>query len=94
MAMPAEVKGALMGLGAATLFGLSAPLSKLLLPTSGPLVLASLLYLGGGLGLSLFGLLAGLLRGGSNPCERPACVEGTCRCWPGSSSVAASSARC
>ena len=33
------------------------------LPASGPLVLASLLYLGGGLGLSLFGLLAGLRRG-------------------------------
>jgi drug/metabolite transporter (DMT)-like permease len=60
MVMRAEMRGALMGLGAALLFGLSAPLSKLLLPTSGPLVLASLLYLGGGLGLSLLGLLGGI----------------------------------
>ncbi|HYO59504.1 DMT family transporter [Archangium sp.] len=57
MSMPPQVRGAVMGLGAAALFGLSAPLSKLLLPASGPLVLASLLYLGGGLGLSLVGLL-------------------------------------
>lgn len=47
------VKGAVLGLGAATLFGLSAPVAKLLLPSSTPLVLASLLYLGGGLGLSV-----------------------------------------
>ncbi len=41
-----------MGLSAAALFGLSAPMAKLLLPSSTPLVLASLLYLGGGLGLT------------------------------------------
>jgi drug/metabolite transporter (DMT)-like permease len=46
-----HVKGAVLGLSAATLFGLSAPVAKLLLPSSTPLVLASLLYLGGGLGL-------------------------------------------
>lgn len=45
-----------MGLGAAALFGLSAPVAKLLLPTSGPLLLASLLYLGGGAGLGLAGI--------------------------------------
>lgn len=71
MAMRAEVKGAVMGLGAATLFGLSAPLSKLLLPASGPLVLASLLYLGGGLGLSLFSLLARSRRGKQSGREAP-----------------------
>jgi drug/metabolite transporter (DMT)-like permease len=38
--------GAAFGLGAAALFGASAPLAKLLLPRSGPLLLSSLLYLG------------------------------------------------
>jgi drug/metabolite transporter (DMT)-like permease len=46
-----------MGLSAAALFGLSAPLAKLLLPSSTPLVLAALLYLGGGLGLACVGAL-------------------------------------
>ncbi len=44
-------RGALLGLGAALLFGLSAPVAKLLAPSCGPLVLAGLLYLGGGAGL-------------------------------------------
>ena len=39
-------------LAAAVLFGLSAPVSKLLLPATGPLLLAALLYLGAGLGLA------------------------------------------
>ena len=47
----APVKGALLGLTAAALFGLSTPFAKLLLPSMGPLILAALLYLGGGLGL-------------------------------------------
>jgi drug/metabolite transporter (DMT)-like permease len=47
--------GALSGLAAAALFGLSAPLAKLLLPATGPLLLAGLLYLGGGLGLAAAG---------------------------------------
>jgi len=55
--------GAVLGLLAATLFGISAPLSKLLLPASGPLELAGLLYLGGGLGLVLFGLARRCLPG-------------------------------
>jgi drug/metabolite transporter (DMT)-like permease len=45
--------GALCGLGAAALFGLSMPLSKLLLPGVGTLWLAGLLYLGAGAGLSV-----------------------------------------
>src|SRR5262245_21574533 len=45
-------RGALFGLVAAALFGVSTPLSKLLLPSTPPLVLASLLYLGAGIGLS------------------------------------------
>ncbi len=47
------VRGAVAGLGAAVLFGLSTPVAKLLLPSTGPFMLAGLLYLGAGLGLSL-----------------------------------------
>ncbi len=66
MSVSAGVKGALMGLSAAALFGLSAPVAKLLLPDSTPLVLASLLYLGGGLGLTgLSALLRLRAAGGS-----------------------------
>lgn len=46
-------RGALCGLAAAALFGLSAPLAKPLLAATGPLTLAGLLYLGGGLALSV-----------------------------------------
>ena len=46
-------RGALCGLGAAALFGLSAPLAKPLLASTGPLMLSALLYLGGGLALAL-----------------------------------------
>ncbi|MCE9673989.1 EamA family transporter [Myxococcus stipitatus] len=52
MSFPPRVAGAALGLSAAALFGVSAPIAKLLLPSSTPLVLASLLYLGGGLGLA------------------------------------------
>ncbi len=51
-----SVRGALCGLAAASLFGVSAPAAKLLLPSMEPLVLAALLYLGAGLGLVLTGL--------------------------------------
>ncbi len=47
-----EVRGSALALASAALFGASAPLSKLLLPGSSPLALASLLYLGAGLGLT------------------------------------------
>ncbi len=53
--LPAGVGFALL---AALLFGLSAPCAKLLLGTTPPLVLASLLYLGSGLGLSILRLWA------------------------------------
>jgi drug/metabolite transporter (DMT)-like permease len=52
--------GALRGLGAALLFGVSTPVAKLLLPGTGPFTVAALLYLGSGLG---FIALGGLLRG-------------------------------
>lgn len=44
---------ALSGLAAAALFGVGAPLAKLLLPSAGPVLLAGLLYLGAGAGLFL-----------------------------------------
>jgi drug/metabolite transporter (DMT)-like permease len=47
-------QGALFGLAAALLFGISPPVAKLLLPESDPLLTAGLLYLGAGLGLLLF----------------------------------------
>jgi drug/metabolite transporter (DMT)-like permease len=49
-------KGALCAVAAAALFGVSAPLAKLLVATISPLLLAGLLYLGGGLGLAAVGL--------------------------------------
>src|SRR5260221_3165355 len=48
MASDERLRGAALGLGSALLFGLSAPVAKLLLPGAGPLSLAGLLYLGGG----------------------------------------------
>ena len=51
--MRAELKGAAAALGAAVLFGLSAPLAKLLLADAKPLLLSGLLYLGAGLSLLL-----------------------------------------
>jgi drug/metabolite transporter (DMT)-like permease len=51
MSAPALPRGVASGLGAAVLFGLSTPLSKLLLPSSGTFMLAGLLYLGSGIGL-------------------------------------------
>ena len=46
--------GVPLGLASAVLFGASAPLSKLLLGSVNPWLLAGILYLGAGLGLSLF----------------------------------------
>jgi drug/metabolite transporter (DMT)-like permease len=50
---PAPQRGALFGLLAAALFGLSAPLAKRLLGETTPQVLAGLLYVGSGIGLSV-----------------------------------------
>jgi drug/metabolite transporter (DMT)-like permease len=52
--IPSHRQGALFGLAAALLFGISPPFAKLLLPESGPMLTAGLLYLGAGLGLLLF----------------------------------------
>lgn len=53
-------KGAGLALGAAALFGASAPLSKLLLHDARPLALSALLYLGAGLALLAVRLVARL----------------------------------
>lgn len=50
----AQGRGAVYGLLAAVLFGLSAPLAKLLLGAMSPQLLAGLLYLGAGVGLSVW----------------------------------------
>jgi len=50
--------GAGYGLLAAVLFGASAPVAKLLLPRTGPLMLAGLLYLGAGTALSIYRVLS------------------------------------
>jgi drug/metabolite transporter (DMT)-like permease len=47
------------GLAAALLFGASTPTAKLLIPNAGALMLAGLLYLGAGLGLTIFAPLWG-----------------------------------
>jgi drug/metabolite transporter (DMT)-like permease len=52
-----EIRGALCGISAAVLFGVSAPVSKLLLPEIPPLLLAGLLYLGAGVALSVYMLV-------------------------------------
>jgi drug/metabolite transporter (DMT)-like permease len=52
-------RGALYGVASAALFGLSAPLSKRLLPEIGPMLLAGLLYLGAGAGLTVVSLVRG-----------------------------------
>ena len=54
---PTRLRGAAAGLLAAALFGASAPAAKLLLREIGPLFLASLLYLGAGVGLLLLRLV-------------------------------------
>lgn len=51
---PSKRQGAFFGLAAALLFGISPPFAKLLLPESGPMLIAGLLYLGAGFGLLLF----------------------------------------
>ncbi len=65
-----RVRGAVYGLLAAALFGLSTPLAKRMLPDAGPLFLAALLYLGAGVGLLLLGLLPGP-RAGTRQREAP-----------------------
>jgi len=55
-------RGATLGLAAAILFGLSSPLTKLLLSEIDPLMMVALLYLGAGGGLMLYELVSGTFR--------------------------------
>src|SRR5438093_85046 len=50
-------RGVSFALGAAALFGASMPLAKLLVGEVSPVLLAALLYLGSGAGLTLWGCL-------------------------------------
>lgn len=52
-------RGTLYGVASAALFGVSAPLSKRLLPDIGPMLLAGILYLGAGAGLTVVSLVRG-----------------------------------
>jgi drug/metabolite transporter (DMT)-like permease len=61
-------RGVLYALVAAVLFGLSAPFAKALLRASSPELLAGLLYLGSGIGLSI---VAALRRGDRDATEAP-----------------------
>jgi drug/metabolite transporter (DMT)-like permease len=58
----AQNRGTLYALGSAILFGASPPFAKLLVPSAGPLLVATLLYLGAGIALSGARLVPGLRR--------------------------------
>src|SRR5882762_2623383 len=62
---PTQARGAAMALGAAVLFGVGAPFSKLLLERVRPLTLAAFLYIGAGLALLAMKLLRRAFRVGS-----------------------------
>ena len=64
------VLGAVSGAASAILFGLSAPMAKLLLPGASPWLLAGLLYLGAGLGLSVVRLLTNTADGDTDRLQR------------------------
>lgn len=57
MRVPRHLRGVALAFGAAVLFGLSAPFAKLLLRGAHPQLLAGLLYLGSGAGLSIVWLV-------------------------------------
>lgn len=82
--------GILAALGAAVLFGASTPLAKLFVGTVHPVMLAGLLYLGSGIGLLGYRMLA---RGAPRPPRRRSPAR-TCRGSPARSPPAASPGRC
>jgi drug/metabolite transporter (DMT)-like permease len=67
--MSRERAGPLLALGAAVLFGLSAPAAKLLIAVTDPWLLAGLLYLSSGIGLGLYRLTS---VGGTRTANEPA----------------------
>lgn len=52
-----QTRGAILGLSAAALFGVSAPVAKALLPGSTPLTFGALLYVGAGIALTILRVL-------------------------------------
>src|SRR5512140_1357399 len=64
-------RGVAAALGSALLFGVSTPLAKVLLASTPPVLLASLLYLGSGSGLLLVSLVRRGTGRGSAPLRRP-----------------------
>jgi drug/metabolite transporter (DMT)-like permease len=64
----AGARGAALGLASAALFGASTPVAKLLVPGTGPLLLAGLLY--GGAGLALVAATAFRRAGAEAPLQR------------------------
>jgi drug/metabolite transporter (DMT)-like permease len=64
------VRGAVCGLASAALFGLSAPLAKLLLPHVDPWLLAGLFYLGAGVGLTAVRIVRRPAAGATHPVPR------------------------
>ena len=69
-ALPGLWPGAILALASAVLFGASTPLAKLLLDQAHPWMLAGLLYLGSGIGLSVIHLWE-RLRSSAPPAEAP-----------------------
>ena len=61
--------GVPLALASALLFGAVAPLSKLLLDTVNPFMLAGLMYFGAGLGLAVYRLLRGAFADGSHEAQ-------------------------
>ena len=60
--LPRRLNGATLGIASAVLFGAAMPLSKQLLDQTDPWMLAGLLYLGSGIGLGAYRLIAGIPR--------------------------------
>lgn len=56
--------------GAAALFGVTTPLAKLLLDSMSPILLAALLYLGAGIGVTIHRHIRGVRGGGPSQAER------------------------
>src|SRR5947208_6280836 len=63
-------RGVFLAIVAATLFGISAPFSKLLLRDASPQLFAGILYLGSGVGLSLLWLARRTRGRATNPLTR------------------------
>lgn len=74
-----SIRNAAPALAAAALFGASTPFAKLLVGDVGPLLLAGLLYLGSGVGLSL---LLGLRRMRPSPADEQASLRIPKAEWP------------